>query len=795
MLRNYLKTALRNLWKRRAFSLINILGLAVGTTACFLIFLYVRFELSYDGFHSGADRIYRVVCDVKTPTETVHANGPAWPVGPALKREFPDVEGAVRITNISFLFRRGDIKFQEENSLLADPDLFRVFDFPLLKGDPNTCLKEPFSVVFSETAAKKYFGDADPIGKTVLLAQKGWPVKVTGVMKDLPENSMIRGDVVVSMSTETMHLNQGLEDTWLWWTYHPVTYLLLRSHADPSALQARFEPLMAKMENEEMRKQHMASNLSLERLTSVYLHSTRDGSKGGNARNVYLFSCIAAIILLIACINFINLTTARSVERAREVGVRKVMGALQPQLALQFAGESVLLCLFAFGLSLIAAALLLPQFNHLAGKVISRGIFEHPVDLCYLFGAVVVIGLMAGIYPALVLSSFRPSVVLKGRFTAGNRGNLLRKGLVLVQFSLSIGFILASIIVYRQLKYMRQQDLGFNGEKMMIINSEGDPHRMAFQNALREIPGVVSSALCSNVPGTEVPIINCEIENFRGDMQVANLDSYFVDWDYVRQFGIGMVAGRDFSRDSRTDTTQAMLVNVAATKMFGYATPQQAVGKRFSQFGREGKIIGVMQDFHFRSLQEQIQPLTFRIEPQACELIAVKVGTGRLPATIKAVEEKWKQIIPYRPFIYYFLDEHFDKQYRADERFGKLFLYFTVLAICISCMGLLGLSAYSIVERTKEVAIHKVMGASAGTIVHLLSRDFLVLVVLAFLVAAPLTWWFMHGWLTDFAYRIRISWVDFLIAGLLAVTIALVTISVNAVRAAMANPVDSLRSE
>jgi putative ABC transport system permease protein len=795
MLKNYLKTAFRNLWKRRAFSLINVLGLAVGMTACFLIFLYVRFELNYDSFHSRADRIYRVVCDVKTPSETVHANGPAWPVGPALKREFPEVESAVRTRNLSFLFRKGDIKFQEQNSLLADPDFFRVFDFPLLKGDPNTCLKEPFSVVFSATAAKKYFGDADPVGQTIQLAQKGWPVKVTGVMKDLPVNSVVTGDVIVSMSTETMHLNQGLEDTWLWWTYHPVCYVLLKPRAEAHTLEARFEPLMAKMENEEMRKQHMASMLFLEPLTGIYLHSTRDGSKGGNARNVYLFSFVAVVILLIACINFVNLTTARSVERAREVGVRKVMGALRLQLALQFAGESVILCLIAYGFSLIAAALLLPQFNQLAGKTISQGIFEHPADLCYLLVATLVIGLLAGFYPALVLSSFRPSSVLKGRFSTGGRGSLLRKALVLVQFSLSISFIIASIIVYQQLRYMREQDLGFSKEQMMIIDTEGDPHRVAFQNALKGVPGVLSSSLCSNVPGTEVPIINCEIENSRGDMQVANLDSYFVDWDYVKQFRIKMVAGRDFSRQFQTDTTQAMLLNVAAVKMFGYAAPQQAVGKRFSQFGREGKIVGVIQDFHFRSLQEQIQPLAVRIEPQASELVAVKVATGGLPATMKAVESAWRSVIPYRPFIYYFLDDYFDKQYRADERFGKLFLYFTVLAICISCLGLLGLSAYSIVQRTKEVAVRKVMGASVGAIVHLLSRDFLLLVIIAFVVASPLTWWLMNGWLTDFAYRIRISWLDFLVAGLLAVLIALLTISVNAIRAAMANPVNSLRAE
>jgi len=795
MLKNYLTVALRNLWKRRGFSLINILGLSVGLTACFLIFLYVRFEYSYDGFHDKANRIYRVVADIKTPTETVHANGPAWPAGRVLQREFPEIESAVRTATVSFLFRKGDIKFQEENSLLADPDFFRVFDFPLLKGDPKTCLNEPFSVVFSETAAKKYFGNTDPIGQTILLAQKAWPVKVTGIMKDLPGNSVISGTVVVSMSTETMHLNQGLEDTWQWFTYHPICYLLLKPHVNPQNLETRFPPLIAKMENEEMRKQQMASTLSLEPLKDIYLHSTRDGSKFGNARNVYLFSCIAAIILLIACINFVNLTTARSVERAREVGVRKVMGALKPQLAAQFAGESVLLCLFAFLLSLLASQLLLPEFNRLSGKTISLGIFEHPADLGILLAAAILIGLLAGIYPALVLAAFRPSAVLKGRFTTGSRGTTLRKALVLVQFSLSIGFIIASIIVYEQLNYMRNQDLGFNKEQIMVIDTEGDPHRLAFQQALNNVSGVRSTSMASNVPGTEQPVVNCQIENAKGDMQVANLDSYFADWDYVGQFGIRIVAGRSFSRDFQTDTTQAMLINESAARMFGYHSPAQAVGRRFSQFGRDGRIIGVMKDFHFRSLQQQIQPLTLRIEPQACYLVSVKVATNNLPTTMAAIEKTWKQVVPYRPLLYYFLDEYFDNQYRADERFGRLFLYFTILAICISCMGLVGLSAYSTVQRTKEVAVRKVMGASVAGIVRLLSRDFLRLVIISFAVASPVTWWIMQRWLTDFAYRISVSWIEFLVAGLLAILIAALTISGHAIRAALANPAEALRTE
>ena len=795
MLKNYLTTALRNLWKRRAFSLINILGLSVGMTACFLIFLYVRFELSYDSFHSSANRIYRLVCDVKTPTETIKANGPAWPVLPNMKPVFPEIESAVRVATVSFLFRKGDIKYQEENSLLADPAFFEVFDFPLLQGDPKTVLKEPFTAVFSATTAKKYFGNANPVGQTVLLTAKGWPVKITGVMKDLPENSQVSGDVIVSMSTETQHLNQGMEDDWQWNNYHPICFLLLKPNTNIRALEDKFPAFIEKREGQAMRSQQMSSTLSLEPLKDVYLYSTRDGSKNGNYKNVYLFSFVAAIILLIACINFVNLTTARSAERAKEVGIRKVIGALQAQLAGQFAGESIILCLIAFCLSLFFAGLLIPEFNQLSGKTISNGVFEHPAYMALLFAASLGIGLLAGIYPALVLSSYKPSIVLKGRFATGSRGSLLRKGLVFVQFTLSIAFIIATIVVYNQLKYMREQDLGFDKQQLMIINTEGDRHTKAFQQSLNEVPGVVSASLASDVPGTQTLILNCQIENAKGNLQVANMNSYFVDWDYIDQYKIKMVAGRAFSRNFLTDTTQAMVINEAAAKMFGYHTPQQAVGRRFSQVGREGRIIGVMKDFHFRSLQEEIKPLCMRIEPDFCYLVSVKVSTDHLPATLAAVESKWKSIVPYRPLLYYFLDEHFDKQYRSEERFGKLFLYFTVLAIFISSMGLFGLASYSILQRTKEIAVRKVMGASMPGIVNLLSRDFLQLVVISFIVASPVTWWLMHQWLQDFAYRLPISIWDFLAAGLLAVLITLLTIGFKAINAAIANPVKSLRAE
>jgi putative ABC transport system permease protein len=795
MLKNYFAVAFRNFWKHRAFSAINLLGLSAGMTVCFLIFSYVRFESGYDAFHHNADRIYRVVCDIKTPAETIHADGPAWPVAPNLEKQFPEIASAVRTVRSSLLVRTGDIKFQEENSLFADPAFFQVFDFPLLKGDPASALKEPFSVVFSESAAKKYFGTANPVGQTVLLAQKAWPVKVTGLMKDLPGNSQLKADMIVSMTTETQHLNAGVEDSWEWSDYHPISFILLKPGTDPRALTRRFPAFMDKMEGAEMRKQQMSSTLSLERLQDVYLYSTRNGNKTLSSKNITLFSFIAIIVLLIACINFVNLTTARAADRAKEVGVRKVIGAARAELAWQFIGESIFFCGIAFFITLGLTALLIPEFNQLAGKTISHGVFEHGSYIAVLFGSVLAIGLLAGCYPALVLSSFKPVAVLKARFITGNKGNTLRKVLVLVQFTLSTGFIIATLVVFQQLDFMRAQDLGFDKDQLMIINTEGDPGRLAFQQSLNGMKGVLSTSLASSVPATDDYTINCEIENATGNLQPANLDSYFVDWDYVPQYNIKLVAGRAFSRGFATDTTKAMLINETAAKMFGYHTPEQAIGRRFKQFDREGKIIGVMKDFHFHSLQQAIRPLAMRIEPQACHLVSVKVAAKDLPATIAAIGDKWKTIIPHRPLLYYFLDESFDKQYRSDERFGKLFGYFTVLAILISCMGLFGLAAHNTMQRTREIAVRKVLGASVQNIVGLLSRDFLLLVVLSFFVASPISWMLMHQWLQGFAYRITIGWTIPLTAGLLAVTIALATISLQSIRAAKANPIKSLRAD
>jgi putative ABC transport system permease protein len=793
MIKNYFKIAFRNLWRHKAFSFINIMGLTVGMTAFFLIFLYVKFELSYDSFNSKANRIYRIVCDIKTPTETINADGPAWTVGPHVKDAFPEIESSVRINNASLLVRRGNAKFQEDNALFADSAFFHVFDYKLIKGDPSTALKNKFSIIFTESAAKKYFGNENPLGKTVLLTDGNNIATVTGVMQDMPENSQIKADMLVSMSTLTEEFNKGLNDQW--GNYSDRTFLLVKPGTNAKALQEKFPAFLERENGDEMKKLQMYPTLILEPLRYVYLYSTRDGTKTGNFTNVYIFTIVAIFILLIACFNFVNLTTARSAERAKEVGIRKVVGAARTQLARQFIGESVIICLIAFMLSLILLMLLLPSFNHLAGKIISPGLFSHPQYLLILLLTSLGIGIIAGIYPALVLSSFRPIIVLKGRFVTGTKGIALRKVLVIAQFTISIALIISTIVVYNQMNYMRSQDLGFNKNQKMIIDTHGDSSKLVFKQEVSRLPGVISTSMAGSVPGGGNPGAYSQIENVKGDMQIANLDLYFVDFDYIPQFKMKMLAGRAFSRDFPTDTTQAMVVNEEAMKLFGYSKPEQIIGKKFDQWGRKGTIIGVVKDFHFRSLQEVIKPLSIRIEPNGCDLVSINVKPQNLKATIAAIGDDWKALIPNRPFSYYFLDDFFDKQYRSEDRFGSLFLNFAILAIFISCLGLLGLASYSTSQRTKEISIRKVMGASVGNILNLLSKEFLKLVAISFCIAAPIAYYFMHEWLKGFAYRTRIYWWVFALSAVLSLVVAFTTISFQAIKAAIANPADSLRTE
>lgn len=792
MIRNYFKIAFRNLWRHRGFSALNISGLAIGMTAGFLVLLYVNFELSYDTMHAKGNRIYRVIASIDTPSEKIEANMAAWPVGPTLQHEFPEIIAATRVLTAELPVQRGSLKFVEPFAVAVDSTFFKIFDFELLEGDPDQALNRPNSIILSESMAKKYFGDEDPMGQTLRIQDDGQAAQVTGIMADIPENSHIQADLLLSMISITQAPSTLDEQ---WGNYGPSIYVLTNKETKLQELQAKFPDFLERNTGDGMRESKMFVTLFLELFQEVYLKSERGGAVTGSMSNVYIFSIIGLFILLIAAINFINLTTARSVERAKEVGIRKVVGAEKNQLAIQFIGESIIICLIAFVLAVGLTALALPYFNDMAGKTVSTGIFFNPENIAYLLVLALGIGLVAGIYPAIVLSSFKPISVLKGRFSAGNKGIVLRKGLVITQFTISIALIIGTIIIYNQMQFMRTQELGFDKSQTIVINTESSPVLEPLKEALGKLPGVTSTSFASSVPGAENNGAYSEIENKNGDMQVANLDLYFVDDTYIPQFDFKMVSGRAFSRDFASDSTQAMIINEKAVQLLGYNSPKEAIGARYDQWGSQGQIIGVVQDFHFRSLQEEIKPLTMRMDRNATDLLAIKASPQDMKQTLASIKNKWNTMVPGEPFNYYFMDEFFDRQYRAEERFGHLFLNFALLAIFISCLGLLGLTAYSTIQRKREIGIRKIIGASVGGIVNLLSIEFLKLVGIAFLIASPIAWYAMHHWLADFAYRIVIQWWVFALAGTGALFIALITVSYQAIKAAIANPVKSLRTE
>ena len=791
MLKNYLKIAFRSLWRHKAFTLLNMTGLAIGMSAFFLIEQYVRFEHSYDDFVTKKDRIYRLVTDIKSSSATLHWSSTSMPMALNMKAEYPEVENIVRLHRQNTLLKKGDIKFEENETVFADSSLFAIFNFPLLQGDPATALKEPFSVILSQSTAKKYFGDANPIGQTMQFTDSGYNAKVTGVMKDLPENSSIKADLFVSMSTRK-RFRDSLD--YRWGNFGERSYLLLKPGASAAGLEAKLPSFMNRHLGPTFKAQQEEYVLFLEPLKETYW-STRGGFVNGSRSNALLFSIIGIFILLIACINFVNLTTARSAERAKEVGIRKVIGAARFQLTSQFLGESIVISLLAFLLAVGLCSGLLPLFNQLAGKIVSTGIIDQPASLLTLLAIAILIGLFAGVYPALVLSSFKPIASLKGRFASGTRGLFLRRSLVVFQFTVSIVLIIGTAVVYLQLNYMRNQDLGFSKDQTLVIDTENDPHKVAFRQEVAALPNVQSISFSGSVPGQGTWEAYSRVENNRGEMQAANIDLTYVDFGYLEQYKMRLLAGRFFDKNIVTDTMQAMIINEAALKLFGYPTPQSAIDRRFEQWGKKGMIIGVIKNYNFEGLQQEIHPLSICLDFNDCSYLSAKVGTHDLPGTIAAIKAKWDRMVPEKTFQYFFLDESFDRQYRAEERFGRLFINFAVLAVLISCLGLLGLASYTTLQRTKEVGVRRVLGASVAGIVRLLSVDFLRLVGIAFLIATPIAWFFMNKWLQDFAYKTTLGWWIFAGAGFAAVAIAFATISFQAIKAAVANPVKSLRSE
>ncbi|WKN41479.1 ABC transporter permease [Tunicatimonas pelagia] len=794
MFRSYLKVTARNAVKHKFYATINVLGLAIGMTCCLLIFLYVNHELSYDNFHSKADRTYRVVVDIKTPTEIIYEKGTSSPMAAYMKTDFPEVENMVRIDDAAFLLQTDDKTFEEDEAMLVDSTFFDVFSFTLLQGNPKTALKEPFSIVLTEKGAQKYFGNEDPLGQQLLIEQE-YNCTVTGVMRDIPKNSSFDAQVFLSLSSELEELNPTRSEQWGNFGY--TSYVQLSEGADPKVLESKLPNFLSKYISEDNLNNGMNYTLFLEPLSKVYF-SDRGGFIIGSLTNVRIFSAIAVFILLIACINFMNLATSRATERAKEVGIRKVAGAVRRQLTTQFLLESVLLSLTAFAIALLLGEVLLPTFNQLAGKTVADSVFQETYYLPIFTVFTLMIGLLAGIYPALVLSGFGSATILKGRFSSSQRGIVLRKVLVVAQFAISIVLIAGTMVVYAQLDFMKSQSLGFKKDQMLVIDFRGDPavqkNIEAIKQQLSGHPSVQSLSTSSSVPGRANNHAFTEIENPDGDMQATNVNQFYVDHNFLSHYEIELTAGRYFSPEFATDSS-TLIINEALAKSCGYAKSEDIIGKRFSQWGVEGEIVGVVQDYHFRSLQENVKPMTIRWVPYVSQYISLNLRSENLSATVSELEQQWQDLAPQRPFNYFFLDEAFDRQYRAEVRFGQLFVYFAGLAIFIACLGLLGLISYTIVQRTKEIGIRKVLGATESSIVRLLSKDFLVLVLIAFIIATPIAWYVLQQWLADFAYRTPMPWWVFALAGLTATFVAMLTVSFQSIKAALANPVDSLRNE
>lgn len=796
MLYNYIRFALLNMIRNRLFTAINILGLAISLTAFLLMALYIEFELSVDRFHSNADRIYRVADDKQAPDILLKSAASAAPVAPALKIDFPEIVEAVRIIPAEALVKYGTKLFEERNMFFADPEIFKVFTFKIIKGNPASALTDPMKIVMTDEMAVKYFGNTNPVGKVITL--DGKDMIVSAIVERMPGNSTIKFDFLISMATAQQ---PGSGYDWLftnWYSNHCYTYLLLPEKYEVGKLAARMEAFDEQHRPGGSDTKH---HFVLEKLTDIYLYSERDNQVGktGSLSNLHTFAAVALIILALACINFINLTTARATERAKEVAVKKVAGAFRNQVMLQFFTESFVMTTMALSLAIIFTITLLPAFNTFSGKLLGLQIFSLS-HLFYIVALLFGIGILSGAYPAILLSGFSPANALKGKLKTSAWNIGVRQGLVVVQFSVSVGLIVCSLVVYEQLNFMQKHDLGFEPSQTLVINFEGDSKVQQKFAAIREellrIPGVNRVTVSSNVPGdTKAGDWSMEFAKKNGDSVKTEFPIYLADYNYLQQYNVPIVAGRGFSNKYQADTVESMLINETALKELGFSTADEAIGIAVGMYPSNARIIGVFKDFHFESLKKAIRPLAMRVLPANFRLFSLDIKTTDINGTITRLENTWKQLVPGRPLEYSFLDENFNRQYVSEMQFGKIFSIFATLAIIIACLGLFGLALFSIGQRTKEIGIRKVLGASISGITALLSKDFIKLVLVAIVIAAPVSWVIMSRWLQEYSYRISISFWTYIIAGAGALLIAFLTVSFNAIRGAMANPVKCLRAE
>jgi putative ABC transport system permease protein len=807
MIKNYFKIAWRNMKRHKAYSGINIFGLAIGIAACMLILQYVWFEMSYENFQVKKDRIYRVQQDRydNGKLSTQWAAG-AFGVGNAFKDAIPEIEDYVKVVQNGRVTT--DVNNQPlkiEKVFFAGKSFFNIFTYPLVAGDKNTALKEPNTAALSETTARRIFGTTNVIGKRLELNRNS-NYAITAVYKDAPVNTQLKPDILLSYATfvkmTTDSSGNGPETAWEW--DGCLTYLLLRKDANPNVVEKKFPPIAEKFVGADMKKYNSAVVYKLQPLKDIHLYShyMMEPGTNGDGKTVYLLLGIAFFIVIIAWVNYINLATARAITRAREVGVRKAIGSQRKQLVFQFLSESAVMNGIALVLALIIVIAAIPGFNTLSGQQISFSLFGQTqfwLSLTILFIAGV---FLSGLYPAFVLSGFKPIEVLKGNMGNTKQSSVLRKSLVVFQFAASLFLLIGTVTVYQQIQYMRKQSLGINIDQTLVvsapivgIDSTYLQKMTAFKEELSQNTAVKNITVSTSIPGEPVrwnaggiKLVGAD-ENTQKQYRVIG-----VDYDYMKTYSLKLVAGRIFSKDFGTDDS-AVIFNRKAVQQLGFNKPEEALNKRIDFWGRRYTIIGVTENFHQQSLREAFEPLILRLIPDVNGYLSVKTDAVQASKTINAVKAKWTKFFPGNTFEYFFLDDHFNDQYKADQRFGQVFGLFTSLAILVACMGLFGLASFTTLQRTKEIGIRKVLGASVPSILKLLYREFALLLLIAFVIAVPLAWYTVSSWLQGYAFRIDIHWLYFALPFIFMIAIALITVSFQTIKAAIANPVKSLRTE
>lgn len=804
MFKNYFKIAWRNIQRHKAYSAINILGLAIGIAACLLILQYVSFELSYENFQVNKDRIYRVQQDRydNGKLSTQWAAG-AYGVGNAFKDAIPEIEDYVKVV------QNGRVTAEIENQPLkiekvffASSSFFNIFTYPLIAGDKNSALKEPYTAALSETTARKIFGTTNVVGKTLELNRNS-SYTITAVYKNAPVNTQLKPDILLSYATfiKLVGPNNNPETAWEW--DGCLTYLLLQKGADPAKVQAKFAPIAEKFVGEDMKKFNAAVVYLLQPLKDIHLtsHYMEEPAENGDAKTVYLLLGIAFFIVVIAWVNYINLATARAITRAREVGVRKAIGSQRRQLIIQFLSESALLNGLAVVLAMIIVIAAIPGFNQLSGQQLSFSLLGEANFWIGMISLFLVGVFFSGLYPAFVLSGFRPIEVLKGKMGGTKQSALLRKSLVVFQFAASLFLLIGTVTVYQQIQYMRSQSLGISIDQTLVIpapvvgiDSTFLQKMTAFKQELQRQPAIRNITVSSSIPSEPgwnaggIRLVGQD-ESKQKQYRVVG-----IDYDYMNTYELKIIAGRAFSKEFGSDKNSVMF-NRKGIEQLGFNKPEQAIGKRIEFWGNQYTIEGVTENFHQQSLREAYDPLIFRLMPDANGTISIKTTAAQASQTINNVKAEWSKFFPGNTFEYFFLDDHFDEQYKADQRFGQVFGLFTSLAILVACLGLFGLASFTTLQRTKEIGIRKVLGASVGSILKLLFGDFALLLSIAFVIATPIAWLTTSNWLQGYAFRINLQWTYFVLPFVAIIAIALITVSFQSIKAAIANPVKSLRTE